>query len=199
MVNGELPADHALTPEARRGMTLRAQMLADKLLPAGPEMASLAIAPTVIAMIPRSGDEGEHKARMAVYINDLAELPAWALAEACARFRQGKVGDGKFLPTPGEIAVEARWLMQPFARARHDIERVLAARVAKSPELTADERKAVVARLRPMIEKLAPSPAQTATAPPSDPEAEIAALKSRCAAPIPVGEGLARTLGEARR
>ena len=42
------------------------------------------------------------------FLDAVALLPEWAIAEASRAFRHGEAGGGKFAPKPGEFAIKAR-------------------------------------------------------------------------------------------
>jgi hypothetical protein len=58
-------------------------------------------------------------------VHDLRCVPGFALLEAADAFRQGKVGDGRWRPPPGELAKEARKRAEPFFAELQRIDRVL--------------------------------------------------------------------------
>ena len=68
-------------------------------------------------------------------LEDLQGFPEWALAAAVQAFRTGVIGSGKWRPTAGELAKEARRLVGPFAQEHAEISRVL-----DSPQLTTPPR-----------------------------------------------------------
>ena len=56
--------------------------------------------------MPNGGQLTEHLARE--YRDALAGMPLWAVRDASTAYRFGRVGDGKWMPKPGEFAIEVR-------------------------------------------------------------------------------------------
>lgn len=61
----------------------------------------------------RTASAQDAKTIIKIYAADLAEYPASAAIEMIRMFRRGKKGDGKWMPTPGEIAkaIDDDWRM----------------------------------------------------------------------------------------
>lgn len=181
-------------------MAKRARDFGDRLLPAGPEMAARSISPMLLTMISRQGDEIEHRARLAIYLADLAWFPAWAINEAATRFRRGVCGDGKFLPTPGEMVRECSRLVGEVATQKQKIEEVLAARVFEPiPEI---DRRAIVDRAiaasvvhLERARKLEPSDGPVRT-PEEMIEIERERLAAKAALPIFLSDSLLKSIRE---
>ena len=58
-------------------------------------------------------------------LEDLQGFPEWALSAATQAYRTGVIGGGKWRPTAGELAKEARRLASEFAQEHAQIARVL--------------------------------------------------------------------------
>lgn len=82
-----------------------------------------------------------------IYREDLADVPGFALTKACANFRRGDVGDGKFVPKPGEIRKEAMRIAKPFLEEQARVRAVMSAEIPSPPE-SLEHRRAVAARWR---------------------------------------------------
>jgi hypothetical protein len=84
-------------------------------------------------------------------VQDLSRVPGFALPEAADAFRQGKVGDGRWRPTPGELAKEARKRAEPFFAELQRIDRVLdSPLLQREPEkrISPEQRAQLSAMLR---------------------------------------------------
>ena len=78
-----------------------------------------------MAMAKAGGTAGQEEQVLMTYAMVLSELPLWAISRACKDFLHGRVGDGRFAPTPAEIAMRCRVLMARYVEDRVKIERVL--------------------------------------------------------------------------
>jgi len=93
----------------------------------------------------RGGEELDHRARLEIYTSDLAGVPSAALSQACRDYRSGAVGDGKWMPTPGEIRKRAMWLADAAFIERGRIQQVLDARIDNRMPVDDAKRKAALA------------------------------------------------------
>lgn len=84
-----------------------------------------------LAMAKAGTSHGQEEQVLMTYAMVLSELPLWAITRACKDFLHGRVGDGRFAPTPAEIAARCRTLMARYVEDRAKIERALG--VAKAP------------------------------------------------------------------
>ena len=142
-----------LPPEQREMLVARRSELAQSLRPASTERI-LAILATLGRMIARSETSPEEtEFAMRCDVEDLRGVPEWALDEAAAAFRQGRIGDGRFRPTTGELRAEANRRVTPFATEAARIERVLNAAPAPDP-IASGERERVKAGLADASKKL---------------------------------------------
>jgi hypothetical protein len=66
------------------------------------------ISATIAVMAVRSAAAHDAKAVIQIYVSDLGDLPSELVLKAIREFRQGERGDGKWLPTPGEIRIAVR-------------------------------------------------------------------------------------------
>lgn len=147
-----LPAHAAPNDDQRAFLTRRSAEIASWLAPATEAERSAEVLRLLRAMVPRSGDADEVTQVVVSYIADLGDVPASMLREACARFRRGTIGDGRFAPKAGELRREALRLAEPWIAERARIERVLAARVLPPPT---ESRKAdVLAHVRETARQL---------------------------------------------
>lgn len=55
----------------------------------------------------------------------LHEFPAWAVKRACEDYLSGRAGDGRFAPTPAELAQRCRSVMSRYVEDKAKIERAL--------------------------------------------------------------------------
>ncbi len=138
----------------RSDMAARVRQIEGWLSPAGESLAASEVASIFAVMAVKGMGDGEADAMMAVYVADLSDLPYFALAGACKRFRKGEIGDGKWAPTPGEICQEAQRLLDAPLAEKFDLTAILSAEVQSpqvSPERKAEllaEKDALLASLR---------------------------------------------------
>jgi hypothetical protein len=146
-------ADHAfdaatLTSGQRVALERRRQDLARSLAPCG-RTRTAAILATLGGM---ASSRSEVDPEMAVGlvrqdIEDLERFPEWALAAAAQAHRTGVIGGGKWRPTAGELAKEARRLAGELAQEHAQIARVLDA-PTPAPLVAEEDRAAVMKRIR---------------------------------------------------
>jgi hypothetical protein len=126
--------------------------------PIGERGAMREVVGLLSVMALRNASEAEASALMAVYAADLAELPPFALAEACRAYRRGTLGDGKWAPTPGEIYQAALKFMEAPVKERREITSILLAKV-EEPQITTERKAELVAEMRRVMEAMrAPFP-----------------------------------------
>lgn len=68
----------------------------------------------------------DRKVRARTYLRLLDELPVWAAVGSIERFMRGDAGDGRWLPTPGEIIREARRMTSEFDREAAELRQAIA-------------------------------------------------------------------------
>ena len=95
----------------------------------------------------RGGDEIDLRARLEIYASDLAGAPSAPLAMACRDYRTGVVGDGKWMPAPGEIRKRAMMLADSAYSERGRIQQVLAAKVVEAKPADESRKAAVLAHV----------------------------------------------------
>lgn len=132
-VNGEIPHDRALEPEARSGLDNRLNLIKAWLGPAGEEAVKEPVMMLFAVMAHSKLGEMDSKILLRVYMSDLADLPAFAIHKACERYRKGEVGDGKWMPGIGELRTEARKACEDLEREKAEITTVLTAKVLAPP------------------------------------------------------------------
>lgn len=83
-------------------------------------------------------------------VDDLIDLPEWAVSAACRAWRLAEIGDGHWHPTAGQIRAEAQKRMEVFVRERAKLARVLDAPVREPAPVQAspEQRKRVLDGLR---------------------------------------------------
>lgn len=124
------------------------------LTPAKAGMSSMHIAKLFASMMSPKGEEYA-KAVASDYVEAVKGLPEWAVAETSEAYRYGRIGDGRFVPTPGEFAKHARSLFEEEARrvqdrrSREQQAEELRQRKAMLIERTPEEK----ARVRQMCEE----------------------------------------------
>lgn len=63
--------------------------------------------------------------RAQVYLEELGDLPAWAIALIVRKYVRGELGNSKFAPTIAEIREHVAKIAAPVKRERDRIEKVL--------------------------------------------------------------------------
>jgi hypothetical protein len=145
--------------DAMRGeMVARVEEIGSAMQPIGERGAMREVVGLLSVMALRNASETEASALMAVYAADLAELPPFALAEACRAYRRGTLGDGKWAPTPGEIYQAALSFMAGPIKERNEIRSILLAKV-EQPKISPERRAELAAEMRRVADSLrAPLP-----------------------------------------
>lgn len=144
-----IPADRAPTAEQRQWLSERSAMINAALRPAPEIEIEAELAALFATMGRRSGDEDDAKTIIAIYLADLAGIPGVALKQACADFRQGRAGDGKWVPTQAQIRARANEHLVAPRKELGDIERVLTAKTV--PPINHANKAAVLAHVNETI------------------------------------------------
>lgn len=71
----------------------------------------------------------DRKVLQRIWAADLADLPLYSVERACADFRQGRAGDGKWLPTQAEVRAVAMRYVEKLRKEQADVLAVLGAEV----------------------------------------------------------------------
>jgi hypothetical protein len=149
-----------LTADERSTMTRSMAALNAALAPSDEASRTAALGPLWVAFPMAQMSAVMAEARLAVFSEALADLPAWAIREAVAAYVKGSVDrdNHTFAPTPAEIRIEARRRLKAFEEHRYEIHKALEAE-ATTPltEAEVERRRGLVARLlavrpRPMGE-----------------------------------------------
>lgn len=128
--------------------------LARWLSPAGEKAIVPHISSLMLSLKHENEDEAARKIRQRIWAADLADLPLFAVERACADFRQGRAGDGKWLPTQAEVRRVALQYAETFRKERSDVRAVLTARVVEKPR-NESERKRLAEEARAMVRRAA--------------------------------------------
>lgn len=145
-------AERAPTASERAMLNQRRAQLQHALSPASEHTITVEISGLHLTMISPNASQSEQLALLRAYRSDLLGLPAFALIEACKRFRTGHAGGktetaGKFMPRIGEVRQLAESIALPFRQELRKIESILSATVPAAKAESAEHRKAVVDRL----------------------------------------------------
>ena len=134
----------------RQALAQRGERIDNWMRPAGPEAATEAYKNLVVSMAVPSMNEEEGIREMMGFVQATATLPLFALNGACAAFRDGVVGDGKWMPKVGQVCIEAQKRLAAFAKERREIAVVLAAEV-KQPVFDSEIKARNLAEARDFI------------------------------------------------
>ena len=151
--NYSIKSSDAPSPELRRSLEIRRQRIDHWLLPAGPERAAEEYQMMVRVMAHPERDKQGSKEHVAIFVKDLMGLPMFALVTACQAFRTGKVGDGKWMPEPGLIRIEAERHIGALAKERRELDALLNAKIVASVD-SPERRQAAVAAARAKIQSM---------------------------------------------
>jgi hypothetical protein len=149
-----ISADSAPTVDERAGLARREERLAAWLAPAGEKAILPHISSLMLSMHHKSEDEEARTILQRIWAADLADLPLFAVERACADFRQGRAGDGKWLPTQAEVRRVALQHAEKLRKEHAEVRAVLTARVVEKPRDEA-ERKRIADEARAEIRKAA--------------------------------------------
>lgn len=120
---------NAPTDAQRRALSIRRDNLDRWLAPAGLDEANKAYANLVAVMATKNVDDATAIREMQGWVTSTAALPLFALTTACEAFRDGKIGDGEWMPKPGQVCIEAGKRVAAYARERREIDSVLKAEI----------------------------------------------------------------------
>lgn len=147
-----IPSERAPSGEQRQWLAERSVMITGAMQPLPEVDLRMEITALFATMGRRSGDDEDAKAIVAIYLADLAGIPGFALRQACADFRQGRAGDGKWVPTQAQIRTRANEILVGPRKELGDIERVLTAKV--TPPVNHANREKVMAHVNETLEIL---------------------------------------------
>lgn len=191
----------------RNWMLDRIEALENALRPASHQGIREQVAQLYTVMSARSGGEDDIRTLQNVFCQDLGDLPLFGIVEAASQWRRGSIGDGKWAPTPAELRKHVVIIVAPFKREMSDLCDILSAKVmlpAPRPQ-TSDERKAAIARIRGVREKVvdALNPFPPKKEPPdvrndaaqrAEAEAQLDAVADRLRSPVKLSPDLAKRL-----
>lgn len=156
-----IPASRAPTGEQRAWLDRRRAAIDDWLAPCSEEEVLREIGLLFASMAFRPDQsEVEARLRLAAYTQAFATTPetrgppGWALSRACEDYRLGRVGDGVFIPRPGELRLLAVSHTRPWSRESANIGRVLDSRIECEPD--ADDAATRAAAIRRWNEEIKP-------------------------------------------
>jgi hypothetical protein len=153
-----IASERAPNETQRAWMERRALELEAALRPCPERELSAELSALFAVVAMAGGDDRDAAVLAAIYKLDMAEFPFFAVRSACVWWRRNE----KWAPKIFELRAKADSFRRPFAEELAKIRRVLTARIGPPPETDADARKAVVERLRPMIDRIDAKPAQQA-------------------------------------
>ena len=142
-----LPSNRMPEPGARAALERRAADLAPWTAPAGLSDVFAEVMALFNGLKPRFASEAERAAQMELYTRDLSGGPRWGLAAACQAYRRAEVGDGRQMPTAGEVRLRAVRLVEGLDREARQIRAVLDAKPGR-PAPTPERCVALVAAAR---------------------------------------------------
>ena len=142
-----LPSNRMPEPGARAALERRAVELAPWTAPAGKSDVFAEVMGLFNGLQPRFASEEERAAQMVLYTDDLSGVPRWALAASCQAYRRAEVGDGRKMPTAGEVRMRAVRLVEALDREARQIRAVLNAQPGR-PAPTPERCAALVAAAR---------------------------------------------------
>jgi len=120
------------SPDLRQSLDLRRSRIDEWLRPAGVEHAAEQYRILLGVMAHRDDDAEGARLHAATFVQDLMDVPLFALTKACSDLRRGTVGDGKWMPEPGVVRSLAQGFVTALAKERREIDAVLTAEVKTS-------------------------------------------------------------------
>jgi hypothetical protein len=134
------------TDEQKRRIQTHMLRLKSRLTSTGERQAiAIELAKLFAAFPAQDQSDSPAELRMEAYFEGLHGIPAWAIAEARGRIVRGEtVLDTRFAPTPPQLAVQARVLLEPLKADLAKLERIALA-AGSTAETTAEERARVTA------------------------------------------------------
>lgn len=195
-----MPAGRSPTSAQREALGARSAELVAWLSPPPAQSIRVEVAALFGVMASRGGDEIDLRARLEIYVADLASLPMFALRAAFHAYRTGRLGDGKWLPTPGELRIAAEGYARHLVDEQAKIRKVLTAQIIPDPVVSPERKAATLAMVRATVEEMRanePTRLPRDSRLPTKLEAE-AALELHAIAPKPLppmSDDLRRKLG----
>lgn len=155
---------------AQRGALERRHEIVKAAIQAGGPHAIRAKIALLVGILPAPiTDNSDPELIIAAYQSALADLPSWAVDEACDAAMRGKVGayGGRYRPAPGELHVYAENQIIALIQERRELDKVISARVYEETDTTQEDRAAMIARVRAAVAGLAenarkPTPSERA-------------------------------------
>ena len=145
-----LRQDNAPSPAVREALRQRLRVVEDTLTAAGHAMATEEYRILCTMKAPNATDD-EIRRESVGFIEGTADLPAFALREACDAFRLGGKGEGEWMPKVGQVRREAERLAMPYRRQLHELRMVLEAEIGPPATSTPEGRAANVSRVAAWI------------------------------------------------
>ncbi len=131
-----IAAVDAPSPSMRQALSIRRDNIDRWLEPAGLAVAGECYKKLVLSMAAPNLTDADAAREMSTFVDATSKLPRFALEGSCDAFLTGKLGDGKWMPKPGQICIEASKRVADLAKERREIHAVLTAEV-KEPEANA--------------------------------------------------------------
>lgn len=124
-----LAASDAPSPSLRTALEVRRDRIERWLMPAGADAAAEVYADLVANLAMGGSDKETELRELRGWIEATSPLPWFALKATADAFRDGKVGDGTWMPRPGAFCQEARRRVEGLAREKREITSVLTAEI----------------------------------------------------------------------
>ena len=132
-----------LDPGERRQIEARLSTLSRSLAHRDNQEIAKAVAKLMASYSSARGSPDEARSSVAAYVAVLADLPPWAVSEACQAWARGGYGAtaSAFAPSAAQLHEAADAIVRNYKREADDIERVLSARLQP---ITQNERERVI-------------------------------------------------------
>lgn len=138
-------------PERKAISARKAEL--DTALQATSKEAAASIIATLLHAFPGSAKSDQDRADMLkVFVAALRDMPEWAIADVARRYLDGRLGEGRFAPTPAQFAVHVRDAIRPYLEEQHKAGMVLSASVYHAP--TPEERARIASKADGLIKEL---------------------------------------------
>lgn len=126
----------------RRALAARKSQIDTALAnPAGKAEIGKFIVAMGVNFAPVRRSEEEADALLAAYCKQLAEFPAWLIAEVCDDYCKGRVTGNDFMPIPPKLAEACRSRMYQYKGESYGLGKILTARITQE---RSDEERAMM-------------------------------------------------------
>lgn len=148
-----IAAEDAPSEDLRQALQARFQRLTDYLAPIGQKGAAGEVMGLSLVLKMRRRSVPETDKTFDLYVENLADLAAFAVVTGCRDYRQGTVGDCEWMPEAPALRAHVVSKLRDALAEKQRIETLLKARI-RAPRTSAERRAAVVAMARQATQEM---------------------------------------------